>query len=217
MSAFSALGLQGNGTSASQSWLVDSATSNHMTRLSDTLCNVHPYHGSSQIQIANESHLAIDEVGDINSSFRNVYASPELSTSLIFVGQLVDDNCDVHFSRDGCLVRDQVSRKTIAKGPKVGKLFPLHFSIPTLSLACMAINSQSEIWHKRLGHPNSVVLSYMLSPGLLGNKEHVSKALSFDCLICKLGKSKTLSFPSHGSLAENALILHIVMSGAFLL
>jgi hypothetical protein len=57
----------------------------------------------------------------------------------------------------------------------------------------------------------------MLSPGLLGNKEHVSKALSFDCLICKLGKSKTLSFPSHGSRAENDLILHIVMSGAFLL
>lgn len=54
----------------------------------------------------------------------------------------------------------------------------------------------------------------MLSFGLLGNKEHVSKALSFDCLICKLGKSKTLSFSFQGSHAENALILHIVMFGA---
>ena len=52
---------------------------------------------------------------------------------------------------------------------------------------------------KTLGHPNSVVLSYMLSSGLLGNKEHVSKAPSFDCSICKLGKSKALSFPCHGS------------------
>ena len=127
MSAFSALGLQGNGTTASQSWLVDSAASNHMTRLSDTLSNVRPYHGSSQIQIANGSHLAIDEVGDINYSFRDVYVSLELSTSLISVGQLVDDNCDVHFSRDGCLVQDQVSGKIIAKRPKVGRLFPLHF------------------------------------------------------------------------------------------
>ena len=42
MSAFSALGLQGNGTSASQSWLVDSATSNHMTRLSNTLLQCSP-------------------------------------------------------------------------------------------------------------------------------------------------------------------------------
>lgn len=31
----STLGLQGNGTTASQTWLVDSATSNHMTRISD--------------------------------------------------------------------------------------------------------------------------------------------------------------------------------------
>lgn len=38
-----------------------------------------------------------------------------------------------------------MSGKTIAKGPKIEKLFPLHFSIPTVSLGCMTINSQSEI------------------------------------------------------------------------
>jgi hypothetical protein len=85
------------------------------------------------------------------------------------------------------------------EGPKVGRLFPLQFSIPSLSLACMTINTLSEIWHKRLGHPNYVILSCMLNSGLLGNKEHVSKLLSFDCFVCKLGKSKTLSFPSYGS------------------
>ncbi|TXG71326.1 hypothetical protein EZV62_006261 [Acer yangbiense] len=79
MLAFSALGLQGNGTTSSKSWLIDSAASNHMTRSSDTLCN------------------------------------------------------------------DQVSGKILAKGPKVGRLFPLHFSIPScLSLACMTVNSQNE-------------------------------------------------------------------------
>ncbi|TXG67369.1 hypothetical protein EZV62_008644 [Acer yangbiense] len=138
MSAFSALGLQGNDTTLSKSWLIDSAASNHMTRSSDTLCN------------------------------------------------------------------DQVSGKILAKGPKVGRLFPLHFSIPScLSLACMTVNSQNEVWHKRLGHPNSVVLSHMLNSGLLGNKEQVYKNLSFDCFVCKLGKSKTLSFPPHGSRAAN--------------
>jgi hypothetical protein len=89
-----------------KSWLIDSATSNHMTKSSDTLCNVRPYHGSSHIQVANGSHLAINEVGYINPSFRDVYVSPGLSNSLISVGQLVEKNCDVHFSRDGCLVQD---------------------------------------------------------------------------------------------------------------
>jgi hypothetical protein len=64
MSAFSALGLQGN--TSHKSWLIDSAVSNHMTKLSDALYNVRPYHGSSQIQVANGSHLAINEIGDIN-------------------------------------------------------------------------------------------------------------------------------------------------------
>ncbi|KAK0597672.1 hypothetical protein LWI29_027447 [Acer saccharum] len=88
--------LQGNGTTSFKSWLIDSAASNHMTRSSNTLRNVRRYHGSSQIQIANGSHLAINEVGDINPSFRDVYVSLGLSTSLISVGQLVDNNCDVH-------------------------------------------------------------------------------------------------------------------------
>jgi hypothetical protein len=75
-----------------------------MTKSSDTICNVRPYHGLSHIQVANVSHFAIDEVGDINPSFRDVYVSHGLSNSLISVSQLVEKNCDVCFSRDGCLV-----------------------------------------------------------------------------------------------------------------
>jgi hypothetical protein len=97
---------------------------------------------SSHIQVANGSHLAINEVGDTNPSFRDVYVSPGLSNSLISAGQLVEKNCDVHFSRDGCLVQNQVLGTILTKGPKVGILFPLHFSIPRcLSLACVIVNA----------------------------------------------------------------------------
>jgi transposase InsO family protein len=44
---------------------------------------------------------------------------------------------------------------------------------------------------------------------LLGNKEQVSRKFSFDCSVCKFGKSKTLSFSSHGSCAEKCFdIMH---------
>ena len=103
-----------------------------------------------------------------------------------------------------------MSGKILEKGPRVGRLFPLHFSIPScLSLACMTINTPNEVRHKRLGHPNFVILSHMLNFGLLGNKEQVSKNLSFDCSACKLCKSKTLSFSSHGSCAAKCFdIVH---------
>ena len=87
----------------------------------------------------------------------------------------------------------------IVKGPKVGRLFPIHFSIPhVLSFACSSTSIMTEISHKRLRHPNSVVLSHLSNSGLLGNKNQFSVA-SIDCSTCKLGKSQTLPFPNFGN------------------
>ena len=66
---------------------------------------------------------------------------------------------------------------------------------------------QSEVRHKRLGHPNFVVLSHLVNFGFLGNKDQFSSHLSVDCSTCKLGKSKSLSFPSHGSCTESCFDL----------
>ena len=76
--------------------------------------------------------------------------------------------------------------------------------MPTfISLAYITANQKGELWHKRFGHPNYVVLSHLLNSGLLGNKDQFSSHFSFDCSACKLGKSKSLSFPSHGSPAKS--------------
>ena len=133
--------LQGKGDLPSSFWLVASGASNHMTSSSNTHSNVCTYHGATNIQIANGTQLPIHAIGDINSSIKNVFVSPELSISLISVGQLVDNNYDVRFSHDGCIVQNQVSGKILAKGPKVGRLFPLHFSISNfIALACTIVN-----------------------------------------------------------------------------
>ena len=208
ISTFSALGLQGKGDLPSSFWLVHFGASNHMTSSSDTFSNICTYHGATNIQIANGTQLPIHAIGDINSSVKNVFVSPELSTSLISVGQLVDNNHDARFSRDGCIVQDHVSGKILAKGPKVGRLFPPHFSISNfVALACTIVNKQSEVRHKRLGHPNSVVLSHLVNSSFLGDKDQFSSHLSVDCSTCKLGKSKSLSFPSHSSRAESCFDL----------
>ena len=85
-----------------------------------------------------------------------------------------------------------MSRKILTKGPKVGRLFPFHFSTSNfVALAYTIINKTSEVWHKRLGHPNSVVYSHLVNSGFLGNKDQFSSHLSIDCSTCKLGKSKS--------------------------
>ena len=214
LSAFTAFWLSGNHKVPSKPWYFDSRTSNHMTNTVVPLSNIKKYEGNLKINTADGSFLPISVVGDLSSSLIDVFVSLDLSTNLISVGQLVDNNCNVHFSRSGCVVQDQVSRQMIAKGPKVGRLFPLHVSpstfipsFPLFSFACNVVGSGNKMWHRRLGHPNSDVLCTLFNSGLLGNKACSSIDLYFDCTSCKLGKSKVQPFPHHASRASQCFEL----------
>lgn len=96
-----------------------------MTKSSEYLHNLQSYQGNQKIHIADDNNLSITDVGDINSDFRDVLVSRGLASNLLFVGQLVDKNYIVNFSSIGYLVQEQVLGKVIAKGPKVGRLFPI--------------------------------------------------------------------------------------------
>ena len=78
-----------------------------------------------------------------------MFLAPQLSTNLISVGQLVDNNCAVNFSSNGCVVQDQVMGEPIAKGPKVRRLFPLFLPIldfsPLSSIKSFAFNNVSNL------------------------------------------------------------------------
>jgi hypothetical protein len=177
ISALSAMGFQGN--HSPQLWYVDSAASNHMTPTHTSLRHVRPYDGQSVIQTANDSSLPIAE-----------------------------NNCDVKFSGEGCVVQDQVTGEQIAKGPKVGRLFPLFLPILVSSIksfACNNVSDLSMVWHRRLGYPNTQIVSHVLNSGLLGNKNRYS--FSLKCASCKLGKSKILPFPLHASRASHCFDL----------
>lgn len=184
-------------------WYFDSRASHHMTNNVDILSNKNKYIGNLKIHTADGNTLPITATGDISSSITDVLVSPKLSTNLVSVGQLVDNNCKVEFSKSGCLVQDQNSGRMIARGPREGRLFPIHFPIsPYLSklIICNSTFVDYRAWHKRLGHPNNNVLHLLLKSGSLGNKGSPSlNNIKFDCHSCKLGKSKTLSFPIHRS------------------
>ena len=212
--AFTAFGLSSNHKVSSKPWYFDSGAFNHMTNTVVPLSNIRNYDGNLKINTADGSSLPISVVGDLSSSLTNVFMSPNLSTNLISVGQLVDNNCNVHFSRSGCVVQDQVSGQMIAKGPKVGRLFLLHVSpstfipsFPLLSFACNVVGFGNKMCHRRLGHPNSDVLRTLFNSVLLGNKACSSIDLSFDFTSCKLGKSKVLPFPHHASRASQCFEL----------
>jgi hypothetical protein len=148
-----------------------------MTNIVVPFSNVRNYKGNLKINIVDGSSLSISVVGDLSSSLTDIFVSPDLSTNLIYVGQLVDNNYDVHFSRFGCVVQDQVLGKMIVKEPKMGRLFYLYISSSTiitsfslLFFACNFVGSSNKMWHGCLGHPNSNVLRNLFNSRLLGNK-----------------------------------------------
>ena len=67
--------------------------------------------------------VPITAIGGISSFLTNCFVSPGLTSNLIYVGQLVDNDCKVAFLKFDCLVLDQQLGKMIAKGPKVEYLF----------------------------------------------------------------------------------------------
>jgi hypothetical protein len=67
-----------------------------MTGSSDLLCNLREYSGTQNIRIANSSNLLIIAIGDIGPSCPYIFVSPGLSANLISVGQMVDNNWDMH-------------------------------------------------------------------------------------------------------------------------
>jgi hypothetical protein len=188
--ALSAFGLQGKKHLLPSPWLIDSAASNHMIGSLAALHDVHKYDGEQHIQIVGGSTLPISAVGNLGSSFTNVFVSPALSANLISIGKLVEENCSLHFDHSGCRVQDQASGQEIANGPKVGRLFPLQlFSIPrSISVGCSAIANNNHFWHKKLGHPNSIILTHLMKHGYLSSTNAFS-SLSIDCAPCKLGNS----------------------------
>ncbi|RDX95261.1 hypothetical protein CR513_22248, partial [Mucuna pruriens] len=135
----------------------------------------------SQIHNANGNQLPITTTGDISSSLTNVFVSLGLMSNLVSIGQLVNNDCRVQFSQSGCLVQDQHSGEIIAKGPNLE-----FFSYSFLAISKSLFTFTS--WTSQL----------MLKSGFLGNKHTLSlNVVHFDCISCKLGKSKILSFLTH--------------------
>ena len=102
--AFTAFRLSGNHKVSSKPWYFDSGASNHMTNAVVHLSNIRNYDGNLKINTADGSFMPISAISDLFSSLIDVFVSPDLSTNLIYVDQLVDNNCNIHFSRSGCVV-----------------------------------------------------------------------------------------------------------------
>jgi hypothetical protein len=118
------------------------------------------------------------------------------------------------------MVQDQVSKKMVAKDPKMGWLFPLHINpitntqFPSSFFACDAVRIDNQGWHRHLGHPNSNshVIRTLFNSGLIGNTEsYFINDISLTVSVASLVKVKFWHFQLIHLGDHVVLILFIVI------
>jgi histone deacetylase 1/2 len=137
----------------------------------------------------------------------NILHVPQATKSLLSTSRLACDNkAFVEYWPNSFCVKDQDTKEVLLQGRCVDGLYPLPSS-STSSLGRYAhgtAKSSSSLWHRRLGHPSSVVvhqvLRYNSIPFSESNKESV-------CDACQMAKSHQLPYPKSTSVSTSPLEL----------
>lgn len=150
----------------SNSWIVDSGATHHVTcdknrfeSLSATL--------NASVTLPNGLGVKIEGVSCVRLSdhlvLNNVLYVPKFRMSLMSVSQVTKDlGYQIIFDGSSCVIHDHIKGLMIGQGEEITNLYVLDTTtLPTLSnkeplLFCSNVIVDSALWHTRLGHPSMI-------------------------------------------------------------
>ena len=208
-----------HGTESAATWIVDSGATKHMCNDRELFDSIKPV--SQSVTVANDARLSCTGVGQIkfhqeDSSLnaKGVMLVPKLSANLLSVPSMVDKDLRVLFVRDKCLVYNN-SGKILFKAPRSGNLFVVEQKQrgdSTNPEAALAVSSEQELWHRRLGHLGATQMRQLQHEKNLSPNTAIHP---HSCEVCHQGKMKRAPFPSGESQrAEGVLdLIHADLVG----
>jgi histone deacetylase 1/2 len=161
---------------------------------------------------------------------KNILHVPDITKNLLSISKLTtNNNVFVEFYADVCYVKDKLTRTVIMQGMLKDGLYQLqHTSHSSKSKFSDSINklksnpfggyaaasssssssrirvNKSDVWHRRLGHPSSKIVSQILCSI---NEKSISSEPQHFCEACQFGKSHSLPFKNSESRATHVLDL----------
>ena len=193
---------------ADPNWYPDTGATHHMTAM--PVQNPQLYSGPHNVYMGNGDSMPVSHTGNLPLSLGSshftlydVFRIPSIRKNLLSVARFTKDNLVFFlFAPDFYQIYCLRTGRLLFQGPCKDGLYPLNFSAISSTPQALA-SIHSTVWHNRLGHPSSHVLS-RLSP-------EIGSKLSFNsfCHECALSKSHQLSFPSNKETACTAFsIIH---------
>ena len=103
--------------------------------------------------IKNVGEVPLSHVGQ-KGKLMNVLHVPTITKNLVSVGQIVDQGMQVRFTHLGCFIEEE--GQVIAQGHRDGRMFILDTNDvgTTMFAKGQKVESDIDLWHKRIGHIN---------------------------------------------------------------
>ena len=132
-------------------WLVDSGCSRHMTGSSKWFTSLNKASGDEFITFGDNSRGRVTHKGAVrvnnNNILKDVALVSKLRYNLISVSQLIDDDYEVCFKKNGCRVLD--SSGALAFGiSRPGRVFAAEFGSSESRCFLATSSSVFQLWHQ---------------------------------------------------------------------
>lgn len=204
-----------NGKKKYAEFIIDTGASHHMTWNLSYLSNITDIAPCDIGLPDGKSALAIKQ-GDLclggDLWLKGVLYSKDLTCSLISVAKLLKAvKGSITFTDELCILQDRTTKTLIGAGEECGGVYVFRGVIGTRIHKAMSSRSHN-LWHRRLGHPSSRVLSYLSSTVEVGKL--VESDLS--CDICLRAKQTRDSFHESSNKADGVFdLIHCDIWGAY--
>jgi GAG-pre-integrase domain len=174
--------------------ILDSGATDHMFCNKRFLTNLEPINYDQYVIVANGVKVKINGKGDYNifsTKNNDILYVNTFTTNLLSINKLTQQlNYNVIFSKRDVIFQDRETGETIGEGSLENGLYVLK----SQRIFCaMTKLKDSDILHRRLGHPSDKILNSFLKFSL---KEYI------DCDVCKLAKQTRLHFSLSNSKSE---------------
>lgn len=202
---------------SSESWLIDSGCTNHMSSDITLFKNLKPSK-VTKVRIGNGDYIPAKGSGTIaitttsgTKTISDVLYVPEIDQNLLSVGQLLEKGFKISFENFHCLIYDSTGKEMLRV-----KMRGKSFSYDPTEEEQMAYNNKvntTEIWHKKLGHCHLQRMLKMQKYDMARGLPELDDILP-SCPACQFGKQKRLPFPKSSWRASQKLqLIHTDVAG----
>ena len=203
--------------SSSDSWLIDSGCTNHMTNDKELFKELDKT-AISKVKIGNGEFISVKGKGTVAIEsltglkyISDVLYVPKIDQNLLSVGQLIEKGFKVIFEDKWCLIKDAKGRDVFRVKMRA-KSFALNL-MEEEHIAFSSTTNNAELWHKRLGHFHHAGLLYMQQHNLVKGVPWLEDKLA-DCVACQYGKQVRRPFPQTAWRATHKLqLVHTDVGG----